>query len=525
MQAIVLAADFRGVCRQTKRMPSTRPKLRPPDAAADHFGALMDAAVDGIVLIGDQGRVLRFNRSAERLFGYVAAEVIGQNVTFLMPEPYRAEHDGYLRRYHDTAEPRIIGIGREVVARRKDGSTFPIDLSVGEFRRGDEHGFVGILRDITARKLQEQQLLRGAEELRLVFDNAPAAMLTTDEQGHIINANRACCELLGYTRDELRVKRHSELIHPDDRRLGLLDLRDLQQAGDSFIRELRFVHKDGSVLHALHYTASARDASGKILTVVEILDRTELFAATREAEELHMRLTHVARLGTLGEMVSGIAHEVNQPLSAIANYASACRRMLASGQSQPEELVGTLQKISDQAERAGQVIRGLRALLRKRDSVREPLDCNQLVREVSRLTDFEIRQSGFRLVLRLQPQLPQVVGDGVQIQQVILNLIRNGLEVMQERARSDLIEVETLLDGKCVEIRIADSGYGLDPSVAERLFEPFFTTKPHGIGLGLPICQSIANAHGGAIKFDRHERGGTVFRLRLPVREQEQAAP
>ncbi|HVT34956.1 MAG TPA: PAS domain S-box protein, partial [Nevskiaceae bacterium] len=441
-------------------------------AAPDYLGALMDAAVDAIVLIGERGDIVRFNRSAEKLFGYIAAEVIGRNVNCLMPEPYHTEHDGYLDRYHRTSEPRIIGIGREVVARRKDGSTFPIDLSVGEFQSGDQHGFVGILRDISGRKEQERQLLRSSEELRLVFDNAPTAMLTSDPQGRILNANRACCELLGYERGELLQLRHSDLMHAEDRPSGVSELQHLQQAGDSARRQMRFVRKDGTVVHTLQYSAKTQDAEGRPLTIIEIVDRTEIYKATREAEELRMRLTHVARIGTLGEMVSGIAHEVNQPLTAIANYASACRRMLNSGQAQPQELAGTLGKISDQAERAGQVIRGLRALLRKRDAVREPLDCNQLVREVSALIDFELRQAGFRLLLQLAPQLPKTLGDGVQIQQVMLNLIRNGLDAMQEHARGDFIQVSTAATGSWVQFVVSDSGPGLNPDVAERLFEP-----------------------------------------------------
>jgi two-component system sensor kinase FixL len=491
-------------------------------AADDHFSALLDAAVDAIILINEDGNIVRFSRSAEKLFGYISSEVVGKNVNCLMPEPYRTEHDGYLQLYRSTAERRIIGIGREVIARRKDGSAFPIDLSVGEFRHENEHGYVGIVRDISERKKHERQLLAISEELRLIFDNAPTAMLITDATGHIANANRASRKLLGYTLEEFQHRRFSDLAHPEDRDGAIKDLQKLRSVGDTLSNELRLLRKDGAILQALHYSAVAMETSSTPLIIAEIVDRTELLQATREAEDLRMRLTHVARLGTLGEMVSGIAHEVNQPLTAIANYASACRRMLNSGKVQPEDLVGTLQKISDQAERAGQVIRGLRALLRKRDPVRDPLDCNQLVREVSSLTEFELRQSGFRMILTLQTRLPKVIGDGVQIQQVIINLIRNAMEAMRERCHNDFIEVGTLSDLGWVEVRVADNGPGLDPAITERLFEPFFTTKTQGIGLGLSICQSILTAHGGEIKFERNQWGGTTFRIRLP--EQGQAA-
>jgi two-component system sensor kinase FixL len=369
----------------------------PPTVAETRLGALLDAAVDAIILIDAAGLIRRFNLAAERMFGYAEDEVVGNNVSMLMPEPYRAQHDGYLHRYASTGERRIIGIGREVQAQRKDGTTFPIELSVGEFKAtgellpGGEHGFVGFIRDLTERKAQ-----------------------------------------------------------------------------------------------------------------------------TREAEGLRARLTHVGRLGTLGEMVSGIAHEVNQPLTAIANYASACRRLVRSGRIDGEELAETLEKIGAQAERAGQVIRGLRALVRRRDEQREPLDLNRLIRDVIKLVDFEVRQAGYQIDLELEEPLPPTLGDAVQIQQVVLNLIRNGLDAMLEQARGDRIRIETGLHDGRVEIRVTDSGPGLAPQAQQRLFEPFFTTKALGIGLGLSICKSIITAHRGELIGENDPAGGARFRVRLP---------
>ena len=386
--------------------------------AEDRLSALLDAAVDAIILIDPRGRIARFNHAAERLFGYSASEVQGRNVSTLMPEPYHQEHDGYLERYSATAEPRIIGIGREVVARRKDGSTFPIDLSVGEFRRlpvsdgqrsddGGEHGFVGILRDITARKAQEQRLRDAAEELRQAFG---------------------------------------------------------------------------------------------------------------EAEDLRGRLTHAGRLGTLGEMVSGIAHEVNQPLTAIATYASACKRLLLSGQAQPAELAEVLDKISGQAERAGQVIRGLRKLARREERASAMLDVNLLVSEVARLVEFEFRNAGWQLRQWLAPDLPSVSGDSVQIQQVVLNLLRNAVEAMSEGTScGDAVDLSTQVREGWVEITVDDCGPGIPTATLQRLFEPFFTTKPQGMGLGLSICKSIISAHGGELRHEPRETGGSRFRIRLPV--------
>lgn len=493
--------------------------LLPPAAAQDRLSALLDAAVDPMVLIDDAGCISRFNHAAEKVFGYTAAEVVGRNVNILMPQPYRREHDGYIHHYLQTAQPRIIGLGREVTAQRRDGSTFPIDLSVGEFRSGDEHGFVGILRDISSRKQHEAELRERSEELRLIFDNTPTAITITDLDGRIRNANRSCTELLGYTREALIGRSHAELIVADDREYLLRELARAQRGEQGTGPELRYRRCDGEILYALVHSGVTHDLDGQPqLMIVEIVDRSALYAATREADDLRARLAHVGRLGTLGEMVSGIAHEVNQPLTAIANYANAVRRLLLGGHADPQEMAAVVEKIGAQAERAGQVIRGLRSMTRKHEAVRARLDCNALILEVARLVEFELRARGCRLQIQLAPALPPVSGDGVQIQQVVLNLIRNAIEAMSEHADADAVTVTSSAPADAfVEISVADSGPGLAPEVEERLYEPFFSTKAQGMGLGLSICKSIVAAHGGDLRYRRHSLGGAEFIVQLPT--------
>ena len=491
-------------------------------ASGDRLAALLDAAVDPIVLIDAHGCIAGFNRAAEVVFGYSEAEVLGCNVSMLMPQPYQQEHDSYLARYLDTGSRRIIGIGREVVARRKDGSTFPIDLAVGEFINGTERGFVGILRDITLRKRQEAEIRRATEELRLIFENSPTAVTITDVDGHVLDANRACEEILGRDATELKGLRHTDLIAEEDRGAVRDDFIRLRQTGDRFRREIRYRGNDGQVLYALLHAGVARDAGGNaLLMICEIIDRSQVYEATREAEELRTRLAHVSRLGTLGEMVSGIAHEVNQPLTAIANYASAARRMVLAGTADVAELAAIHDKIAAQAERAGQVIRGLRSMTRRREAVRESLDCAALVVEAVRLVEFELRARGWRFALNLAPNLPKVLCDGVQIQQVLINLVRNAAEAMSEKASGDYIAVTAMAQGSAwVEIGVSDCGPGLGPEAQERLFEPFFSTKDQGMGLGLSICRSIMSAHGGELKYRSNQRGGAEFTMRLPVLDQ-----
>ena len=365
----------------------------------DRFRALLDAAVDAIVLIDGQGLIARFNHAAERLFGFSEAELQGRNVSVLMPARIAAEHDSYLERYQRTREARIIGIGREVTGQRRDGTQFPLELSVGEFRHAHETGFVGILRDLSERVQQ-------------------------------------------------------------------------------------------------------REAEA---------------AARREIDELNASLAHSGRLNLLGEMASGIAHEVNQPITAIAAYAGACQRLLQSGAIEVAELRDVLDKIRAQAERAGQVINGLRVLARRQEPVQLRVNVNRLVNEIARLMDFELRASGWRLVFDLQANLPAVKADAVQIQQVLLNLVRNSFEAMLEQAHGDSVEISTAAAVGEVWIRVRDSGPGVQPAFRKRLFEPFQTTKDNGMGLGLSICQSIAQAHDGRLSYVDDGRPGACFELRLPV--------
>lgn len=479
-----------------------------------------------MVLIDGRGVITQFNPAAQRLFGYAQAEVVGRNVSCLMPQRYACEHDAYIARYARTREPHIIGLGREVEAQRRDGSTFPIELSVGEYSHESGIGYVGILRDITARKRQEEALRRSSEELRLIFDSAPTAITITDLHGHILNVNRAACELLEYGPLDLRSLRHSDLLCPEDRAYALQRFAELRETGKPLQCDLRYVAKTGHIVHAAHHAGVIHDERGEpMLLVVEIVDRSMLHELSREAEELRGRLAHVGRVGLLGEMVSGIAHEVNQPLTAIANYASAARRMLASGHLEAAEAQGILAKIAAQAERAGQVIHSLRALVKRDAAHHAAIDCNQLVSDVMRLVEYELHMASFAAHVMLDPQLPEVFGDGVQIQQVILNLVHNAIEAMRDSGRGEEVEVQTLVpEPGWVEIRVSDHGPGVPPDVARRLFEPFFTTKAKGMGLGLSICKSIAAAHKGELSYFVNEHQGATFALRLPTGQEESSA-
>jgi two-component system sensor kinase FixL len=361
--------------------------------------ALMDAAADAVILIDHQGRIGGVNLSAERLFGFSAEELSGRNVSILMPEPDRSAHDSYLARYAATGIPHIIGVGREVNAQRKDGSIFPVSLSVGRVPGVEPPRFIGFVRDIT---LQRQ---------------AMAA-----------------------------VKRE----------------RDNE----------------------------------------------------RRSQE---RMLHVSRMATMGEMAAGIAHELNQPLTAITNYALASDRLLARAQTDVTEVRSALHEIGSQALRAGEIIRKLRQLVGHQESVHTVTAINDVVEELGVLTQADARHSGTRLRIELAPRLPQVNIDRIQIQQVLLNLWRNAIEAL---ANTSPGEREVAFTTKCsdrdVEICVCDNGDGVAPTIADHIFDPFYTTKHAGTGLGLAISRTIVQAHGGSIGYRPNRPSGACFFVHLP---------
>jgi two-component system sensor kinase FixL len=363
-----------------------------------HLQSILDTVPEAMIVIDERGLVQLFSSAAERLFGYTAAEIVGQNVKLLMPSPYREEHDGYLDRYRRTGERRIIGIGRVVVGLRKDGSTFPMELAVGEMRSGTEHYFTGFIRDLTERQKTEARL-----------------------------------------------------------------------------------------------------------------------------QELQAELVHVSRLTAMGEMASALAHELNQPLSAISNYMKGSRRILEKSSDPKVGMVqDAMDKAADQALRAGQIIRRLRDFVARGETERRVEDVKKLVEEASALALVGAKDSGVRVRFDLAPGADLVLADKVQVQQVLLNLIRNAIEAMEGCGRRELVIATARAPGNMVAINVADTGTGIAPEISAQLFQPFVTNKAHGTGVGLSISRTIIEAHGGSIAPHPNSGGGTVFSFTLPAVAQEE---
>ena len=363
-----------------------------------HLRSILETVPDAMVIIDEEGIIQSFSATAERLFGFTAQEVQGHNVSMLMPAPYRQEHDGYLQRYLATGERHIIGTSRVVVGQRKDRSTFPMELFVGEVQLQGKRQFIGFVRNLTERQERERRL-----------------------------------------------------------------------------------------------------------------------------HEVQSELLHVSRLSTMGEMASTLAHELNQPLAAIANYLQGSRRLLRDSPDERAALVlDALDKAAEQAVRAGDVIQRLRDFVSRGETERRIESIKKLVEEASALALVAAREKAVRVNFALDPTIDLVLVDKVQVEQVLLNLLRNAIEAMEHSDQRELSVATAPEAGDMIAIDVADTGPGIAPEIAPKLFMPFVTTKRQGMGIGLSISRTIIEAHGGQLTVRPNPGGGTVFRFTLrAVRPEE----
>jgi two-component system, LuxR family, sensor kinase FixL len=500
---------------------------QPSSSPADDLKlqTLIETAPDGIVIIDNTGRVQACNPACLRLFGYETHEVVGQNVKMLMPAPYREEHDTYLQNYHETGRRRIIGIGREVHGRRKDGTVFPLELSVGEAGSGDGQVFIGIIRDITQRKQYETDLLERKARLTSILETVPDAIIVIDDRGIIESFSPAAERLFGYVSAEV-VGRNVSILMPAPYR-GAHDgyMHHYLTTGEKRIIGIGRVvvgqRADGATF-PMDLAVGEVNMAGRRLFTGFVRDLTEHQHAEKRLQDLQSELLHVSRFSAMGQMSSTLAHELNQPLTAITNYVKACRRMMDASDSKPSpKILETMDKAVAQAVRAGQIIRRMRDFIEKGQTDRTAEGINKVVEEASALALVGAKQENIRVNFQLAPESPPVWIDKIQIQQVVLNLVRNAMEALIHSPVRDLTIGTAASFDDMVEVTVSDTGPGLAPVVVANLFQPFVTTKPKGMGLGLSICRSIIDAHGGRLWASANPNGGITFHFTVETARPE----
>ncbi|MGE3474575.1 MAG: PAS domain S-box protein [Rhodospirillaceae bacterium] len=478
------------------------------------FDVLVTTAASGIVVADAAGRIQLFNPMCERQFGYTAADVAGKSISALLHNPpplgeiLRPDGGGSVR-------------PREMVGRRKDGSAFPILLSMGEGALDGKSLFVGFIQDITAQKEAENAIREREERLRSVLETGPDAIIVIDEMGNIESLNAAAVWLFGYLESEVLGQNVKMLMPPPyrDRHDGYL--AHYRATGEKRVigigRVVMGLRRDGTTFPIELNIGEIRIGERRLFTGF-IRDITEREGAARRLQDLQAELIHVARLTAMGQMSSALAHELNQPLTAAANYVKAARRTLDQGlEATRPKVQELLDKAAGQTIRAGQIIRRLRDFVEKREGNRAPEDVNKVIEEAVALAFVGAADSGVTVTPKFDETLPQVLIDKIQIQQIVLNLVRNALEAMAGGERREL-GLSTALDGDdFVRVAVSDTGPGLSEEVASKLFQPFVTTKSDGMGIGLSICRSIVEAHGGKMTAAANPGGGVTFSFQLPV--------
>jgi two-component system sensor kinase FixL len=478
------------------------------------FDILVTTAASGIVVADAAGRVQLFNPMCERQFGYAAADVVGQSIAILLDNPPPLT---------EVLRPDTGGtvLPHEMTGRRKDGTAFPILLSMGEGTLDGESLFVGFIQDITAQKDAENAIREREERLRSVFETGPDAIIIIDEMGRIESLNAAAVWLFGYLESEVLGQNVKMLMPPPyrDRHDGYLS--HYRTTGEKRVigigRVVMGLRRDGSTFPMELNIGEIRIGDRRLFTGF-IRDITEREGAARRLQDLQAELIHVSRLTAMGQMSSALAHELNQPLTAAANYIKAARRTLDQGVEQARVKVQELlDKAAGQTLRAGQIIRRLRDFVEKREDNRAREDVNKVIEEAMALAFVGASDSGVAVTTKLEENLPLVLIDKIQIQQIVLNLVRNALEAMAGRERRELRLLTARESDAFVRVAVADTGPGLSEDVASKLFQPFVTTKSDGMGIGLSICRSIVEAHGGKMTAAPNPDGGVTFSFQLPV--------
>ncbi len=367
----------------------------------------------------------------------------------------------------------------------------------------------------------EAELRVSEERFAKAFEYAPIAMALVNAAGEILKVNPAMCAMFGYSDQEMSAMRVWNITHPDDMPATIAQLqRLLENEIDTWFLEKRYFHRDGRILWGRSTTWLVRDADGQPLYVVsQVQDITEARRLEEAIRHQQAELAHVLRVATMGETLAQIAHEVNQPLASIANYANGLIvRLDRDAVDLPTTRVIAAQ-IADEAMRASDVIRRLREFLRKGEPKLTRCDANDIVRDAVRLADADIRQHAVRLGLALCPEPLPVESDHIQLAQVVLNLVRNAIEAMLGEPIADrhLAIVTERCDGGQVAVRVRDTGVGLADGTDAAIFEPFYTTKEGGLGLGLSISRSIVEAHGGVLWAERNRDRGATVAFTLPV--------
>jgi len=483
--------------------------------------AIVDSALDCIVTIDHEGCITEFNPAEEDTFGYRRDEVLGKHLAdVVIPPSLREKHRRGFARYLATGEARVLGKRIEMTAVRADGSEFPVELAITRIPLEGPPSFTGYLRDITERNRARQELRRSeaflAEAQHLSRIGSFSWRMVTDE----ITWSEQLYRIFQIDRDaQVTFELIGTRIHPEDLPAFQEHIERSRRDRSDVQLEFRLQMPDGAVKY-VHVAAHIRGDHGQPEYIGAVQDVTERRASEEALGKARSELSQVARVTSLGVLTASIAHEVNQPLSGIITNAGTCLRMLAADPPNVEGARETVRRTIRDGNRAADVISRLRALYGKKEPTIESVDLNEATREVLALSMSELQRNRVIVQQELVDDLPLVAGDRVQLQQVILNLLRNASDAMStidDRPRDLLIRTEPDDDGR-VRLSVSDVGTGFEPQATDKLFEAFYTTKNEGMGIGLSVSRSIIERHHGRLWAMPNSGPGVTFSFSVPCR-------
>ncbi len=510
--------------------PRTDSATKPPAANRDaRIASVLETAVDGIVIIDERGTIDTFNPAAEQMFGWTQEEVRGRNVRMLMPEPTAGEHDGYLEAYLRTGTRGIIGIGREVTALRKDGTTFPAQLGVSEFRDGERRLFTGILRDVTEAKRVERELLESKRALSSFIENLPgtAYRCSADVERRLEFVSAGCAAMFGPDPDEMTAPGGSTLehyVHPDDADVVRTALEAAVRDGEPYRLLHRVRNRAGEVRWVLDHGCLVRGADGAPLAFEGIvIDVTE-------RKQLEQEFLQAQKMEAVGRLAGGIAHDFNNLLTGIISGCTIAESEIEKGR----DATTVLGEVRREARRGASMTRQLLDFSRKRVNELQPVHLNDVVSEAEGILGNLIGED-IEMCVELDASEGRVVADAAQLGQILMNLVVNardampqggrlGIRVLAEELRQPL---GPLAPGAYVVLEVSDTGHGMDEATREKIFEPFFTTKERGkgTGLGLSTVFGIVREFAGTVDVRSQPGRGTTFRLYFPRTDAPAVAP
>jgi two-component system, LuxR family, sensor kinase FixL len=513
-----LITHFLGIQTDVTEHKTIQESLRESE---NRFSAIVAAAAEGILTIDRTGTIWSFNRAAEQMFDYRAEELIGKNSSQLLSPVVAEDKNGYIARYLNACSATVANKIYHLVGRRKDGSTFPMELTVSQFDDGTGPYYAVIVRDTTERKRMEAKLREEHKFTTAILASSGALIIVLDRQGRIVRFNRACEEVSGYAWEEVKYKNVWDLfIIAGEMAPVKTEFDRLREGRVPGQFENYWITRHGQRRRISWYNNALLDEEGQVEYIVSNgIDITDRRQAEEQARQHQAELAHMDRINLMGEMATGLAHELTQPLTSIYAYSQACLRMLKAGQEKSEKFANAIEQSAQRAEQAGKIIRRLRQFVRKQVIRKSWLSLCHLIEEALAFIKVEADENGVTTCLELDEELPPLFVDPVQIEQVMLNLMRNSIEAM---AGADFKEriltvAAATIDSSSVQVTVVDTGPGLNEDQIKPIFDAFFTTKKNGMGMGLAISRSIIEAHGGRLWADsRHEKGAS-FHFNLPI--------